>query len=90
MVSRSVRVSILLVVAVAFASSPARGGRRRSAAAKTQYRRVFPCPATGQATGACSGYTLDHVTALKRGGVAAWWNLQWLGTIEAKAKDRWE
>jgi 5-methylcytosine-specific restriction endonuclease McrA len=37
---------------------------------------------TGRDTGPCPGYVLDHIVALKHGGVDAWWNLQWLGTIE--------
>jgi len=57
-------------------------------------RRAFmhshPCPSTGKTTGACPGYVVDHITALKRGGADAPWNMQWQTIDAAKAKDKWE
>jgi hypothetical protein len=58
--------------------------------AKEAFRRANPCPATGKTYGACPGYVVDHVQALKRGGADDPRNMQWQTTAEAKAKDRRE
>jgi len=62
----------------------------RSAHAKEEFRRSHPCPATGKAYGACPGWVIDHVQALKHGGADAPFNMQWQTAAQAKAKDRWE
>jgi hypothetical protein len=67
-----------------------RARRQRSAAAKAAFRRGHPCPATGQTGGACPGYVIDHVIALKRGGPDSPDNMQWQTVEAAKAKDRVE
>ena len=66
------------------------GKIKRSAAAKASFRRSHPCPSTGKTTGACPGYVVDHVRALKHGGSDSPDNMQWQTTAAAKAKDRWE
>lgn len=53
-----------------------------------QQRRMFLL-LTGYANGR-PGFIVDHAIALKRGGVDAWWNMQWQTISEAKAKDRFE
>jgi hypothetical protein len=58
--------------------------------AKEAFRRMHPCPATGKTYGACPGWVVDHVQALKHGGADAPWNMQWQTRSAAKAKDRWE
>lgn len=62
----------------------------RHANAKTEFKRLHPCPTTGKSSGACKGYVIDHVIALKRGGADSPENMQWQTTAEAKAKDKWE
>jgi len=74
---------MLLAVAPADASS-------RSAAARAEFKRQHPCPATGQARGACPGYVIDHVKPLCAGGADASSNMQWQTVDDAKAKDRAE
>lgn len=71
---------------------PRDGGGRivRGSTARTQFRKANPCPATGRASGACPGYVIDHVVALKRGGPDHPDNMQWQTKAEARAKDRWE
>ncbi len=66
------------------------GERERSSAARAAFQRRHPCPSTGRTTGACPGYVVDHVTALKRGGADAPSNMQWQTIDAAKAKDRVE
>jgi hypothetical protein len=67
-----------------------RGRIVRSEPARSTFQRLNPCPATGQTTGRCPGYVIDHVIPLKRGGTDAPWNMQWQTKAEAKAKDRGE
>ena len=62
----------------------------RSPHAKEAFRRSHPCPATGKSYGACPGWVVDHVHALKHGGADAPSNMQWQTRSESKAKDRWE
>lgn len=66
------------------------GRIERSTAAKNAFKRVNPCPSTGQSSGSCPGYVIDHVIPLKRGGADAPGNMQWQDTISAKAKDKVE
>lgn len=68
----------------------AQGRIARSAQAKDQFRKTHPCPATGKRYGACPGWVIDHIQALKHGGADAPWNMQWQTRAAAKAKDRWE
>ena len=58
--------------------------------AKEAFRRTHPCPSTGKTYGACPGWVVDHVHALKHGGADDVSNMQWLTRAAAKAKDRWE
>lgn len=67
-----------------------RGHIARSEQAKEQFKKLHPCPSTGKSSGGCPGYVVDHVTALKRGGADAPYNMQWQTSAAAKAKDRSE
>jgi len=67
-----------------------RGRIARSSTARSSFRHSSPCPATGKSSGACPGYVIDHVVALKRGGPDTPANMQWQTRAEARAKDRWE
>lgn len=53
-------------------------------------KRANPCPATGQASGSCPGYVVDHVEPLCAGGADTSSNMQWQTTADGKAKDRAE
>ena len=66
------------------------GKVKRNPEAKHAFRRSHPCPSTGRTSGACPGYVIDHVQALKHGGVDSPSNMQWQTTAEAKGKDRVE
>ena len=52
--------------------------------------KAHPCPSTGKTHGACPGYVVDHIQALKYGGADRPENMQWQTVSEAKAKDKWE
>lgn len=54
------------------------------------FKEQHPCPSTGKSYGACPGYVVDHVIALKRGGLDVTQNLQWMDTVSAREKDKWE
>jgi hypothetical protein len=68
----------------------AHGRILRNPQARREFRNAHPCPATGKTIGACPGYVIDHVQALKHGGPDAPSNMQWQTTAAAKAKDKWE
>lgn len=63
---------------------------KRSKAARSEFQRANPCPATGKRTGRCPGYVVDHIRPLKRGGPDIPGNMQWQTKEVAKAKDRIE
>lgn len=42
--------------------------RERSQAAKSEFKRMNPCPANGKDSGACPGYVVDHIEPLACGG----------------------
>lgn len=58
----------------------------RSKAARAEFVRTHPCPATGHKRGACPGWQVDHITPLKCGGADAPANPQWLTVEQHKAK----
>jgi len=63
---------------------------RRDPAQRRAFMHKHPCPSTGRSHGACPGYVVDHVKALKHGGADRSSNMQWQTVAEAKAKDKWE
>jgi hypothetical protein len=58
----------------------------RSSVARREFQRLHACPSTGRRL----PYVVDHIIALKRGGLDAPSNLQWQTIAEAKDKDRVE
>jgi len=71
------------------------GTIKRSSWVREKFRVSHPCPATGLTTGACPGWSVDHVIPLVCGGCDSVNNMQWLpNTIKSCAgtecKDRWE
>lgn len=71
------------------------GTIKRSSWVREKFRQVHPCPATGLRTGACPGWSVDHIVPLVCGGCDSVNNMQWLpNTIKSGAdddnKDRWE
>ena len=66
------------------------GRIKRSSSARSDFKRSHPCPSPGRSSGACPGYVIDHIQALKHGGSDTPDNMQWQSKEEAKAKDRVE
>ncbi len=67
----------------------------RSSSVTYYFQKMHPCPSTGLSTGACPGWSKDHVIPLACGGCDSIENMQWLkNTIKTCAgtecKDRWE
>ena len=58
--------------------------------AKEAFRKSHACPATGKRYGACPGWVVDHIRALKHGGADDPSNMQWQTRAAAKEKDKWE
>lgn len=59
----------------------------RSQAARAEFQRTNPCPATGKSRGPCHAYVVDHVTPLCAGGPDHPSNMQWQESGAAKVKD---
>jgi hypothetical protein len=71
--------------------APIQGAIVSSAASRTQrakadFQKIKPCPANGQRSGTCPGYTITYVKALNKGGANTPSNMQWKATQVAKAK----
>jgi hypothetical protein len=72
------------------AARDSHGRIARSEKAKDDFKHSHPCPSTGKRSGACPGYVIDHVQALKHGGADRPSNMQWEMVQQAKIKDRTE
>lgn len=67
-----------------------RGRIARSNTARHAFARAQACPSTGQHRLPCPGYRIDHIVPLKRCGVDAPENMQWLTIEQWREKTRWE
>lgn len=71
------------------------GSTVRSGRVLRAFRKTWACPSTGNKTGPCPGWAIDHAIPLACGGVDAVYNLQWLpdqikSSAGAFSKDRFE
>lgn len=78
---------VVWVVLLGFASTVEAKTQR---SAKAKFRRLNPCPSTGEVRGRCPGYVIDHVEPLCDGGADASDNMAWQSIAAAKRKDRAE
>jgi len=62
----------------------------RSPATVRAFRASHPCPATGQRSGACPGWVVDHKYPLCAGGKDAVENMMWQAQDASFVKDRIE
>lgn len=79
-----------MTAAVVLLAALAADAADRSRVLRAEFQRLHPCPSTGQPTGACPGYQVDHREALICGGRDELANLQWLTVAEHKEKTRVE
>ena len=88
------RSAASLLLALALSAGVAQAAEchhpHRSHAARSEFQRLHPCPATGMARGKCPGYVVDHIIALKRCGPDEPDNMQWQTIEDARSKDRHE
>lgn len=77
-----------LVVALSLAAPAVMAGPR-SPAARAEFVKANPCPATGK-RGACPGWEVDHVVPLKCDGPDTPANMQWLTVEQHREKTRRE
>ena len=82
--------SLVMLAVLGMACSPATARTHRSHVARAEFKRMHPCPATGQARGACPGYVIDHIKPLACGGADAPENMAWQTVADARAKDKIE
>jgi 5-methylcytosine-specific restriction endonuclease McrA len=83
------RLRLDVVACLAFLAAPAFTQTiPRSAAEVLAFKRVNPCPSTGQRRGACPGHQVDHITPLCAGGPDRRENMQWLSVAQHIEKTR--
>ena len=82
--------ALFLIAAGAFVVASDAWGIARSKKAIHDFRKDHPCPATGNKSGACPGYVIDHVKPLCVGGPDRPSHMQWQTVFDAKRKDRVE
>lgn len=56
----------------------------------SKFRYHFPCPSTEKRSGACPGWVVDYIQALKHCGADVSTNMAWMTVDDAKLKDKWE
>lgn len=81
----SAQLGLIVTLALATASA---GALPRSQSARAEFQRSTPCPANGLRRGACPGWQVDHIQALKCGGRDAPDNMQWLTVESHREKTR--
>lgn len=73
----------------------AKGEIIRRADVRAAFRRVHPCPSTGETSGACPGWQINHTVPLICHGCDSLVNLSWIPTVLKSGPgqmpiDRWE
>lgn len=83
-------VACVLLLGALVTETVAHCKTERSAAVWRAFRKTHPCPSTGQMTGACKGWVVDHIWPLCFDGLDEPDNMQWQTADDAKKKDRFE
>lgn len=80
------RLRTLILLSLFLLPTLADAKTERRHAAKAEFMRENPCPATGKKRGRCPGWEVDHVVPLKCDGPDHKSNMQWLTVREHKRK----
>lgn len=72
-----------------FVPRNADGTISRSSTVIYQFRKYNPCPSTGLTSGACPGWSINHIWPVGTGGCDAIINLQWLPNKIKTCKEPW-
>ena len=88
--NRRMKKILAALIAVALFAPTADAKHPRSASAKHQFRKAYPCPTNTNTRGKCPGYVIDHIVPLCAGGADSPTNLQWQTVHDARVKDREE
>ena len=83
-------MNYLLILLLTITSISAQAEYKRSYKAKSQFKQLHPCPATGKSKGSCKGWIIDHIKPLACNGADHPSNIQWQTKADAKAKDKLE
>ncbi len=79
---RALALALVAVLALpAFAETP------RNPATVRAFRKANPCPSTGNRSGPCPGFVVDHRIPLCAGGPDDVRNMAWQASADAKWKD---
>jgi hypothetical protein len=93
---KTAKIILLLVLSsasfgqLAYVRQTSHGSLHRAWAARAQFQREHPCPATGTTSGSCPGWIVDHVIPLVCGGPDKPSNMAWQTVKDAKEKDKVE
>jgi len=79
---------VLALAALLCIATSAEARPERSAAEVLAFKRHNPCPSTGQRSGACPGWHVDHANPICAGGSDTRDNMQWLTIEEHRMKTR--
>ena len=81
---------LALMATPAQAAEPCTKPTPRDPKAIRAFRQANPCPSTGETSGSCPGWRIDHRYPLCACGSNAQSNLQWEPLEHSKTKDRLE
>jgi len=78
-----------------FVPRTASGEIKRNYMQLVYFKKMYPCPSTGESIGACPDWSIDHVIPLACGGCDTITNMQWLPNVTKSCstehcKDRYE
>jgi hypothetical protein len=80
-------ITLWVVIFITWHAACAGAATLRGTAAPKEFRKYNACPSTKKFTGACPGWIMDHLEALRCGGKDVPENLWWMTKTEAALKD---
>jgi hypothetical protein len=92
---RTILAALFISLAITAHEEPQQGQAakvraHRSTAARRAFKRLHPCPSTGESAGRGPGYVIDHIIPLACGGPDKPENMQWQTVEDTREKDKTE